>query len=180
MEPITYRVDADDRLVEAGGGWDAFAAENGGTALTPAPLGASLWSFVDGIETQLLWQGLLARARAGEHIAVPYRCDAPGARRFLVMELQAAGDGSVRFTSELVLEEERAEQPWLGASPLRSGDLVVSCSWCRSFSVSGDWVEIEEAVARLRLLESTPPQISHALCPGCAELLAAELPAAAR
>lgn len=180
METITYRVDAEDLLVEVGGDWHAFASENGCSTLTPAPLGRSLWSFVTGAEARMLWQGLLARARAGERVSVPYRCDAPAFRRFLTMQLEADRDDSVLLTSGLVLEEERTEMCWLAASAERASELVRSCSWCRSFAVGDEWVEVEEAVARLRLLEAAPPQITHTLCPGCAGTLAAELPAAAR
>lgn len=180
METITYRVDAEDLLVEVGGDWHGFAAENGCSTLTPAPLGRSLWSFVTGEETLMLWQGLLARARAGERVSVPYRCDAPGLRRFLTMQLGADEDGSVLLTSLLVLEERRTEVSWLATTAGPGAELVRSCSWCRSFAVGDEWVEVEEAVARLRLLESAPPQITHGLCPGCAGMLAAELTAAAR
>lgn len=176
---ITYRIDAQDRIVATGGDWNHFALANGCETLTPAPLGQSLWSFVGGVETTLLWQQLVERARHGDVVEVPYRCDAPEARRFLTMELSATPDGSVEFVSKLVLVEEREPQAWLSAGSECSDALVVSCSWCRSFSVEEEWVEVEEAVARLGLLEEVPPQISHALCPGCARMLAAELPAGA-
>ena len=46
---ISYRIDCDNRLIEVGGGWDAFALENETPAvLRDAVLGRSLLDFVAG------------------------------------------------------------------------------------------------------------------------------------
>ena len=48
------------------------------------------------------------------------------------------------------------------------GEAGRSCSWCRRFDVDG-YVEIEEAVARLGLLEQDQRPITHTICEDCAE-----------
>jgi hypothetical protein len=47
------------------------------------------------------------------------------------------------------------------------------CSWCRRVRLdAARWVEVEDAVAELRLFEDVrPPQISHGVCPICVPLL---------
>ena len=46
------------------------------------------------------------------------------------------------------------------------------CAWCDRFCINGEWVEVEEAAARLELFRrSEQPQISHGICPDCSEML---------
>ena len=48
------------------------------------------------------------------------------------------------------------------------------CAWCDRFLVEGEWVEVEEAAARLQLfLRSELPTISHGICPSCTSVLLA-------
>jgi hypothetical protein len=50
--------------------------------------------------------------------------------------------------------------------------MIEMCGWCDRFLVAEKWVEVEEAAARLRLLNrSEPPAISHGVCPECARKL---------
>jgi hypothetical protein len=52
--------------------------------------------------------------------------------------------------------------------------VIEMCGWCDRFRVGEDWVEVEEAAARLKLLQrSNPPAISHGICPDCTEMLMA-------
>ena len=47
----------------------------------------------------MLWRELIARARDGHELTVPYRCDSAGQRRDLVMQmapLRARGSSSSR------------------------------------------------------------------------------------
>ncbi len=48
--------------------------------------------------------------------------------------------------------------------------LLVMCSWCKAVKVGDDtWVEVEDAVDRLKLFDFRYlPQISHGVCPSCA------------
>jgi hypothetical protein len=48
-----------------------------------------------------------------------------------------------------------------------TGEPIRACSWCRRIDVDG-YVEIDEAVVRLGLLEQEPRPISHVLCSACA------------
>jgi hypothetical protein len=52
--------------------------------------------------------------------------------------------------------------------------MLTMCGWCDRFLVDGEWVEVEEAVARLGLFELPKlPSIDHGVCPDCTEMLLA-------
>jgi hypothetical protein len=177
-DPIVYRIDADDNVVSVNTTFRRFAEANGSPGLAEATIGSSLWSAVAGDETSLLWRELVARARTHAVVSVPYRCDAPGLRRQLQMRLSALPAGGVEFISTLTRAEERDPVALLAAS-YGTGEPVRACSWCRRVDADG-YTEIEDAVARLGLLEQELRPISHALCPNCAADVraAAGLPAA--
>jgi hypothetical protein len=156
----------------------SFAQANGAPGLAEAATGISLWSAVAGDETSLLWRELIARVRADVDVSIPYRCDSPGLRRQLQMQLTSLPDGGVEFVSTFSSADERDPVALL-ASRYGTGEPIRACSWCRRIDAGG-YVEIEEAVARLGLLEQELGPISHALCSACAVVVraAAGLPSA--
>jgi hypothetical protein len=162
---VLYRIDDHDVIVETGGGWDAFAAENG-TLHDVA--GASLWDSVSGTDVRAIWGLLLGRVRSGRSLSFQYRCDAPGMRRLMQMELSPDGAGGVRFSSQPVqvdLAETLAGRPW------EDGETVVVCGWCGRVRLDG-WVSTDEAITRLGLLgRERSPQLTHGICEPCAREL---------
>ena len=107
-------------------------------------------------------------------VELPFRCDGPDVRR--EMDIRIAADKSGRvvlFSARLRSEEERElPQPILDPSIPRGEDLLAMCAWCDRFCINGEWVEVEEAAARLELFRrSEQPQISHGICPDCSEML---------
>jgi hypothetical protein len=148
-------------------GWDGAGAS----------LGRSLWDFVAGQELEKLQRMLLRRVR-GElgSVDLPFRCDGPEVRR--QMEIRIASQSSGRFVvfSARPRTEERREefQPLLAADTPRSEETLTMCGWCDRFLVDGEWVEVEQAVARLGLFALPEmPAISHGVCPDCTEMLMA-------
>jgi hypothetical protein len=50
------------------------------------------------------------------------------------------------------------------------------CSFCKQVACAGNWVEIEEAVAHMRLFEdNNPPRVSHGACPSCYQIVMDQL-----
>ncbi len=161
--PVVYAVDARDRIVKLNDAWHEFAITNGAPQTAEHVLGTSLWDHVTGAEVTMLWRDLLARARAGHTLAVPFRCDAPGERRELEMVVVPAGDGGLTFIS--LSRSTFARRPLI---PAADGDVaLITCSWCNRFLAPAGWVEVEEAVAELGLFEGEPPPLTHTLCPSC-------------
>lgn len=167
---ISYRVDAEDRLVEVGDEWDAFAAANGAPDLDLEHLhGRPLPALVSGTEMQSLTAMLLKRARAAGEVEVPFRCDAPDERRFLSMKLQRDAENGVRIETTLLRVEARPAVALFDEGAPRSDELLIVCSWCKRVRLDGQqWVEVEDAVAALGLFEAAAlPRLSHGICPPC-------------
>jgi hypothetical protein len=172
-EAIVYRIDTNDDIVSVNDAWRSFAHANGAPTVADEIVGSSIWECIDGPETVLLWRDLIARVRQGATLSIPYRCDAPGRRRCLRMHLERLHDGSVEFASTLAYAEDRDPVELLAAH-YELGEPIRCCSWCRRADAGG-FVEVEEAIVRLGLLEQESRQITHVICDECAAVvLAAE------
>lgn len=168
--PITYRVDAQDRLVGFNEEWSEFARANGGEAALPEVVaGTRLWDVVQDSTLQELYRRMMAKARAGAGVKFRYRCDAPHERRVFTMEIRAAEDGAVEFISQLVSAEERPAVPWLERGVEHGPELVRVCSWCGRVALpDGAWVAIERAMEQHRALHGvTVPRLTHGICGEC-------------
>lgn len=169
-DDLYYAIDEHDRLVRANDGYYQFAKENG-WADADASLGRSLWDFVSGEQLTTLLRILVRRVRGTKTVVeLPFRCDAPGVRRELDIRIAPTPSGrAVLFETRVRAEEPREFQPLLDSEAKRSEELVEMCGWCDRFLVEEEWVEVEEAAARLKLFSrSEPPALSHSICPECA------------
>jgi hypothetical protein len=109
-------------------------------------------------------------------VRLPFRCDGPGVRREMDIRIVANRSGRVvLFSAQLRSEQPRdPAQPLLDPLARRGDDLLEMCSWCDRFQVDGEWVEVEEAAARLELFRrSELPALAHGVCPRCSEMLLA-------
>ena len=168
-------VDEQDRLVRVDPAFYRFAEDNL-WAGSGASLGRSLWDFVAGEEMRKLQRMLLRRVRGQvEGVELTFRCDSPIARREMDIRIAPSSGGRlVLFATRLRDEEPRDFQPLLDFEAERDADTVPMCGWCDRFDVRGEWLEVEDAAARLRLFQrSALPAISHDICPDCSELLLA-------
>jgi hypothetical protein len=120
---------------------------------------------------------MLLRRIRGENLSIelPFRCDGPGVRREMEIRIAAQSAGRfVVFSAQLRSEQPRRFQPLLSAGAPRGGETLTMCGWCDRFLVGGEWVEVEEAAARLRLFRlSEMPAIGHDICPDCSAMLLA-------
>ena len=114
------------------------------------------------------------RDRAAE-VELPFRCDGPSARREMDIQIASTSGGRlILFRATLRAEEARGYQSLIDPAAERGGDLVEMCGWCDRFRVDSEWVEIEQAAARLELFRrSAPPSISHGICSNCSDMLLA-------
>jgi hypothetical protein len=174
---VLYAVNSRDELTWVGGQWERFALENGGAALLPEHvLGRPLWDFVSDATTRQLYREALARVRAGRAIRLPLRCDAPGLRRWLELTISPDEGGRVLFESRTLREEAREPVAVLGASGPRLEELLRCCSWCKRVEAGGEWLEVEEAVARLNLFEHAAlPMLTHGMCEPCHDAFLAKI-----
>jgi hypothetical protein len=167
---VGYRIDSSDRITTVSEGWVSFAMENGGKRLLPPGiLGTSLWPWIVDPTTRHVYRSLLARVRKGAGaVRFQFRCDGPDRRRLLQMQITLAASDYVDFQTTLLRKQPRAEVGLMDPATIRSDALLTICGWCMRVPVSGKWVEIEEAVPALGLLEAfIMPQLSHGMCPAC-------------
>ncbi len=175
-EALSYAIDDQDHLIKVDDGYLSFAEENGWDG-AGASLGRTLWDFVAGHEMKKLQRMLLRRVRnEARSVELPFRCDGPDVRREMDIRIAAHGSGRVvMFSARLRSEEARDRtQPMLDPHAPRGEGLLEMCGWCDRFLIGDEWVEIEEAAARLELFRrSEMPAVSHGICPSCNEMLLA-------
>jgi len=169
-EPIIYRIDAEDRIIECNDAWSRFARANDGESTLPDwVIGKTLWELVCDPTLSELYRRMIAKARAGLPVQFRCRCDAPTERRVFRMTLRGQNDDEVEFTSELESCEPRPEVVWLRSHASDSGNLVRICSWCaRVFVQDRGWVAIEQAIEWHASLQSCyNPRLTHGMCESC-------------
>jgi hypothetical protein len=175
LSTCVYCIDGADRIVSVDAAWDAFALANDGAHLVQSRvLQQPLWDYITGLETRLIYTHLLDSVRRqGHSLTFPFRCDAPGRRRYMEMRMTPRPAGGCAFHSSVMREEPRAPVPLLDASQPRRKDVVAQCSWCKKIDAgTGRWIEVEQAVTRLHLFEDRPlPQLLHTICKECAEAM---------
>jgi hypothetical protein len=171
--PLGYRLDAHDRVRAITGPWDRVAAENSAPELLSSHVvDQPLWRFIAGDDVRGLLHLLFARARSsGATLQLPFRCDSPRERRFMELRVQPMPRSELLVESVLLRTEPRSYMPLLERSAhLLYGTLTI-CSWCRRVRLfDQEWVDLEEAVARMNLFASAElPALREGICRACIE-----------
>lgn len=168
-DDIFYRISDQDEIIHVSDTWDRFAAANGGERVRAEEvLNRPLWDFVSDRTTRELYRQVLNRVRDGRALKFSVRCDAPACRRRLEVVVTTVAPGVIEFRTHTLAEESRQPQALLDAGAARSADLLRVCSWCCRIFVEGAWIEMEEAINRLQLLElPLLPTMTHGICDPC-------------
>jgi hypothetical protein len=169
--PTIYRIDRTDRIVYVDEAWNEFARQNGAEGLLTRVLGRNLWEFVSGRELKRLYFDWFSRIRAsGTSARLNFRCDAPDRERLMEIEISPRLGGVVEIRCQTIAERPRPTLYLLTDAPARSNALLTLCSLCKRAKVNKEWLELEEAVQRLGLIEGTPmPMINHGICQVCTD-----------
>jgi len=176
-----YTLDGDNRIIEIGPGWDEFALANDcPAAMVERVLNRPLAEFVAGREVlQLLHELIeLARSRGGVR-PIGFRCDAPGLQRMMEWRAERGADDEVLVHTRLLGTMPRRRNPILDVALPHADELLSVCSWCKRARLEDDWVDTDEAAARLGVfLRDRPPAITHGICPACTQALESAVPLA--
>lgn len=178
LRTYVYRIDAGNRIIDVDADWVAFARENGQPQLTPAAVtGRPLLDFVADKETRHLYELLLQKVRRTRRpVSIPFRCDSPEIRRFMELRILPLRESEIEFTGVLLRQELRDRAVLLDESARRPESTLAICSWCKRVRVAEQWLEVEDAVARLNLFDSERlPQLTHGICPDCQAMVLAKL-----
>ena len=177
-----YLIDDEDIIVQISHNWESFACCNGWEdgCGENAVVGKKIWDFIQGMETKHFYEEIIRKTRDGCHCGpIPFRCDAPGERRYLELSMTPLASGRIKITSRIVHAEDRDHVRLLDKCECRSNELVTLCSMCKKMKTAPEeWREIEEGVAQLRIFEAeVMPQVTHGVCPHCHNTVMAELSA---
>ncbi len=176
---VSYRIDSRDRIVAVGDDWLEFARSNGAPELTQEAVVGACWSdFVADAETRTLYTSLFERVRASEaELSLPFRCDSPDRFRFMRLVISPGSNGTLSCLGMLVRDQARPFYSILDRAFPRSDRSLPICSLCRRIEVSADeWLEIEDAVARLDLFDSPRlPRLEQRVCTPCRSSALADL-----
>ena len=172
---VEYLVAADNTIVEVGAHWNLMAQAHGAPQLDQrAVVGRDLYRFVQGDVTRMYVGAMLDAARTlGQSLTRPYRCDLPGFRRFMEMDLIPQGERAVLLRHRVIRIEAMPQRfRFTVADPKKAGlRPLVRCSLCNRVKAGGQWLEPECA-----LTEPATDQGSHAeqgiftaygVCPEC-------------
>ncbi len=136
--------------------------------MSTAVLNRSIWDFITGRSTRYIYERVLRRVRAGRKIRFPFRCDSPDCRRSMEMTVVAVEDQDVEFRTRVLSQQSRPPQTLLQRNASPSDGFLRVCDWCADVDLDGDWIEVEEAVFRLRLSERpSPSNILYGVCKAC-------------
>lgn len=165
-----YQIDSEDNLVRVTEEWLRFAVDNGWQGFTEkSVLNRPIWDFIQDMETRHIYRLIFSKVReASTIVLIPFRCDSPDLRRFMEMELVPEPQNSIEINCRLLKVEHRPYMRLLDPSADRSGEFLTICSWCKRIKTGSVWLEVEDAVKRLKLFESEKlPQLTHGACPAC-------------
>lgn len=169
-----HTVDSSGTIIAVNDEWLSFARENDAPELgRGAVVGRPIWDFISDKETRHISRLILEKAqKSGRKLSIPYRCDSPGMRRFLEMEIAPLENGNIEFRSRHLKSEKRDANILLDRRAERTGEFLAICSWCRRVRLGGEWVEVDEAVSKLALFSSPAlPQLTHGICKDCNALV---------
>jgi hypothetical protein len=169
-ETFFYHVDDRNRITQVSPNWDAFALANDAPEVCANKiLNCPLMDFLAGFETQHLYDIMLNKVRSTQNpLTVPFRCDAPTLRRFMELTMRPGKDGGIEFQTIILHEEPRTPTILLDRASRRGGGPVSMCAWCKKVHVEGEWLEVEDAVAKLHLFqEPVVPELTHGICGSC-------------
>lgn len=152
--------------------WNSFAKGNHGEDNTnKMVMNNNLMDFISDPETREIYRMLVEKAKKTKHtVKVPFRCDSPEDRRFLVMEIEQLENGLIEFRSILKKSEKRKTVRLLERNIPRNDDFVKICSWCKKVYIpeTDSWAEAEEAVIHMKLFEMDKlPSLTHGICDKC-------------
>ena len=173
-DTVVYRIDGNDKITFVNQEWDRFAAANAAESLVgEGSISNSVWNFISDETTQQIYRDMLKRIRSGRRIRFPFRCDAPDCRRRLEMNMSPLERGSIEFQVRTLALEKRPPQALLDIQQQRSSTLLRMCAWCKKVWSDGAWLEIEEAIVQMNLLDAPSlPMLTHTICEECDEQMA--------
>lgn len=168
-----YEIDGRDTIVSVDDAWLEFARRNGALELDERVVGHSIWEFIAGPPTRKFYEVLFRRVRSQrKDVLLPFRCDSPRAFRFMQLRIAPGEDDRIALQGALLREQARPHCRLVESMIPRSTVELPMCSVCTRVQILGtEWVEVQDAVARLDLFDSVEqPCLDYTVCEDCRAL----------
>lgn len=175
MSEITktaYVLDDDYQIVSGSNTWDDFAAANDGESVfLEKILGHRLWEFVAGDVTKIWLEALLKFVEVRkEKVERPYRCDSPGVRRYMRMNISVNHRGLLQVEHKLLAVEKRSTPVYMQHKSKVPTAVQINrrCSMCGRIYRAGKWCEADDS---LKTSEPVQLTVIYTICDDCNRLL---------
>lgn len=174
----SYTLDAQNRIIATGPNWDMFALENGGAmACSAQVLQRNVLDFVTGGEVKMLFGNLLKSVREHQRtMRVPFRCDAPTRRRFMMLSVSPEEQQRLTVRTQLAQAIDRPASDTLPEG-LEARKVIQLCAWCNRIKQGEEWLDLEQGISHFGLFcQPDVPPLTHGICEDCVRMLEAEMP----
>ncbi|NMC67331.1 MAG: hypothetical protein GYA61_03800 [Spirochaetales bacterium] len=137
-------------------------------------LGLNYFDFADDLTLIKILKDIFKKVREKRKIFITtYRCDNEKNMRLFELEIIPLNNGILKLIHKLIKETNRSIELDLEK---RSSELFYLCAWCNRIKVGDNFIEIDDAVNKLKMLEyNYLPKFSHCMCEECKEKLLNEM-----
>lgn len=176
---LIYHVNDTYEIVYLDEAWDSLVLENNAPQLCAENiLGRNLFDFIADEKVRYLYHTMFEKILNAEiSFKFTYRCDTPDRRRLFALETYRVKENVIELRNTLLSIELRNPIELLNPDTLKNDQYLRICSWCKKTQLDNEqWVEIEEAIQRMRLFERRElPNLTHTICKPCFERQMAEI-----
>lgn len=135
-----------------------------------ALVGTKLESHVAGANTNEFLATLLnAVMEQGQDCELPYRCDAPDKKRFMLMQISRLADKRLKLSHQLLSETSLPSTILFRLGSALEAE-VCRCSFCCRIRHHRIWREPEEALCRKLLRSDVENSVEYMVCADCRTL----------
>jgi len=166
---VTYRINQHDEIISVNDDWCRYASDHGWQGITPETvLNKPVFNYITDSTTSRLYQYLFKRVRGGSEVRYKFNCESSSHRRLMEMTVTSLGElGDVELKARMLSKQDLNQQLAPVSDPQNIG-FVKACGWCSRIDMEGNWINVEDAVAKLEMFEfSRLPQMTHGICKNC-------------
>lgn len=137
-------------------------------------LGSSYFEFIDDSMLIKILEKIFQKVREKRtSFHTTYRCDDEENIRTFSLDIIPTDNDNLKLIHKIIDKKPRIKPINLTK---RSSDIVYLCAWCNRIKIQDAFVEIDDAVNKLKLLEHNYlPEFSHCICNECQTKLLKEL-----
>lgn len=169
VEPVIYRINAEDIIKDVNVAWSRFAVENDAPYLATEVIDKSLWDYISGFDVRRIYASVFKRVRQQQcTMSFPFRCDSPRLYRAMRLWVAPLSKGWIEFRSVLVTIHAQPHNLDILSRSFAASNSFLMCAWCKSIQVGTEWMPLETVLEDLSLLtQESFPTIMHDVCDTC-------------